>query len=219
MSPRQQAKLDNNMFYCPLTPCKRCNSSKRRTSSGVCVRCTASRKVLRRQQRTNQYNTTRFNTGIPCAKGHLADRYVSSGDCVECCIVQGKKARKIHRLHINAKNRERLLKNPEKYRIPKRRWKRNNKGAVNAHTAKRWAAKKKALPKWAEVTAIKEMYINCPEGYHVDHVLPLQGNLICGLHILSNLQYLTVFENSSKNNTFTPYYEHPDGTIEFITSE
>jgi len=39
----------------------------------------------------------------------------------------------------------------------------------------------------------------------VDHIIPLQGETISGFHILKNLQYLTVSENSKKSNQF-PYY-------------
>jgi len=56
------------------------------------------------------------------------------------------------------------------------------------------------LPKWADLVAIEEFYKNCPEGMSVDHIYPLQGELCCGLHVLENLQYLSIKDNSSKNN-------------------
>lgn len=45
--------------------------------------------------------------------------------------------------------------------------------------------------------AIREFYKNCPEGYEVDHIIPISKG---GLHSLENLQYLTVYENRSKGN-------------------
>lgn len=57
-------------------------------------------------------------------------------------------------------------------------------------------------PAWSDIEAIKQFYINRPEGYHVDHVLPLFGNLVSGLHVLDNLQYLTAEENFKKNKKF-----------------
>lgn len=70
--------------------------------------------------------------------------------------------------------------------------------------AKRRAAKLKRLPSWADTKAIEDMYANCPPGYEVDHIIPLQGELVSGLHIATNLQYLSIEENRSKSNKFTP---------------
>lgn len=49
---------------------------------------------------------------------------------------------------------------------------------------------------------IKEFYKNRPEGYHVDHIIPLNGTKVCGLHTLTNLQYLPITENLKKHNKF-----------------
>jgi len=72
--------------------------------------------------------------------------------------------------------------------------------AYNA--AKYKAAKLLATPKWADLTAIKNFYLNCPPGFHVDHILPLRGVNVCGLHVIENLQYLPALENLQKSNKF-----------------
>jgi hypothetical protein len=78
-----------------------------------------------------------------------------------------------------------------------------NKHLCNARDAKRRAFKLKATPNWANLIAIKEIYRTCPEGYHVDHIVPLQSKLVCGLHCEFNLQHLPASENISKSNKFT----------------
>lgn len=72
-------------------------------------------------------------------------------------------------------------------------------GIGNAQTARRNAKKLQAAMSWGQ-KGITEFYENCPKDYHVDHVIPLQGKYVCGLHILDNLQYLPAIENQQKHN-------------------
>ena len=62
-----------------------------------------------------------------------------------------------------------------------------------------------ATPKWLTEEHKKELhhiYLNRPKGYHVDHIVPLQGANVSGLHVPWNLQYLTVEDNLRKHNKF-----------------
>lgn len=49
--------------------------------------------------------------------------------------------------------------------------------------------------------------------HHVDHVIPLVHDLVCGLHVPANLQVLTQQENLTKSNKFVPYRETREGLI------
>lgn len=64
-----------------------------------------------------------------------------------------------------------------------------------------------AVPEWADLDRIKEVYESCPKGHHVDHIIPLNNPLICGLHIPENLQVLPFTDFIYKKNEFTSYSE------------
>lgn len=70
------------------------------------------------------------------------------------------------------------------------------------HAALRRAQQLQATPLWANLSALKLIYKNRPEGYHVDHIVPLNHHQVCGLHCEDNLQYLPALENIQKSNHF-----------------
>lgn len=86
----------------------------------------------------------------------------------------------------------------------KRRYVQANLAKTNSLTKKYRARKYQRMPAWADESKIREFYLNCPAGHEVDHVVPLFGELASGLHVHTNLQYLTVEENRSKGNRFDP---------------
>ena len=88
-------------------------------------------------------------------------------------------------------------------------WKSINPDRLNFYTAKRRAAQLERTVPWADLVSIQAIYSEAKRltettgvKHHVDHVIPLQGELVSGLHVESNLQVLTAQENCSKSNKF-----------------
>lgn len=97
----------------------------------------------------------------------------------------------------------------EKHRIKILESYYRDKSGFFARNAKRKASKLKATPVWSDLVEIRNIYklsvlMSNSSGlkYHVDHILPLQGKSVCGLHIPSNLRIIPQVDNLSKNNKF-----------------
>lgn len=75
-----------------------------------------------------------------------------------------------------------------------------NRGAYRARKLRRKEATRLATPPWSDMAKINQIYRKCPKGHHVDHIVPLQGENVCGLHVYWNLQYLPAEENIRKSN-------------------
>lgn len=111
-----------------------------------------------------------------------------------------------------AVGRKSEIANPE----VKRRYKQTTHGKANtrANAAKRHAAKMHRTPTWLtaddlwmieqayELAALRTKLFGF--SWHVDHVLPLQGKKVSGLHVPNNLQVIPWSDNVSKSNKFLP---------------
>jgi len=122
-----------------------------------------------------------------------------------------------YRLENAEKIQERNIRNREKRNAKRREYGIKNRAKILADNAKRVAAKLKAIPKWADMDAIKQIYKECSDmskatgiEYHVDHMVPLRGKTVCGLHCEDNLRIILGSENCKKLNTHWP--DMPDYT-------
>jgi hypothetical protein len=104
-----------------------------------------------------------------------------------------KSCRKISRADRYWSTKEECAKKAKKYY-------QNNKESFAARGAKRRASKIQRTPAWFEEKEVAWMYRHCPEGMEVDHVIPLQGDTVSGLHVYANLQYLSMSDNRSKGS-------------------
>jgi hypothetical protein len=118
-----------------------------------------------------------------------------------------------NREQIRAQQKEWREKNKERTAIVERAYRQANLAKVNAKTSKRRAAKLQRTPAWLDATdyfEIECVYLYCAAlrscglDYHVDHIIPLQGKRVSGLHVPSNLQVIPAKENHSKRESYTP---------------
>lgn len=76
-------------------------------------------------------------------------------------------------------------------------------GKSAAFAAKVRATAMGAMPAWADLKAIESKYAEAARlGLEVDHVVPLKGKQVCGLHVEGNLVLLTKLENQKKGNRY-----------------
>lgn len=118
-----------------------------------------------------------------------------------------KKYREKNLEKIKAKSREYYKENRAKCLKNKKEYNKKNREERTALNAKRRANKYNATPKWSEKSKIRKLYkkakwLSKLTGltYHVDHVIPLQGKNVCGLHVWNNLQILEESLNCKKGN-------------------
>ena len=140
--------------------------------------------------------------------------YFKQGDIRDdCCRFWGyknkisKKTGYFFELWRTWDNYQKALDN-NKHRVKK--FARKNPAKIAAKTMKYHAEKLKRTPPWLTKEHFKQMenvYLHAKiaedfigEKHDVDHIEPLRGKDICGLHVPWNLQVITALENKKKGN-------------------
>ncbi len=179
--PRTIAIEAGEKFYTPAKPCKHGHLVLRRTANGACLSCESTREVARLSNK----------------EAHRA----------RMAAFRAKNPDK-----IKAYNRKHDAANREKRRQIVRAWQAKHPEKLLALNAKRRAKIRQAVPKWADLKAIEKIYAEArrrkiSEGIdlHVDHIIPLRGKSVCGLHVANNLQILNAKDNLVKNNSWSSY--------------
>jgi len=117
----------------------------------------------------------------------------------------------LKREEILARNREMHYRNREARLAQKRAW-----AAAHRHLGAHYAAKRRAImfratPPWADLEAIEREYLSAAlrteltgQPHEVDHTVPLDSPLVCGLHVPANLKVVPRLTNRSKGNRHWP---------------
>jgi hypothetical protein len=108
---------------------------------------------------------------------------------------------------ITASKRRKREKFGEKLRAKRRQHYRENSARYKAQARAREKHIRQATPSWADMEKITAFYVEAERltketgiPHHVDHIYPLRGKTMCGLHVETNLQVLPAVVNLQKSN-------------------
>jgi hypothetical protein len=182
---RKEAQTTGAKYYFTGEPCKHGHVAPRKTK-GVCVECMKVEWEEALQKRATYFAEYNKSDAGQAAK----ERYYQA-----------------NRGAVIARAQARL---PEEKRAYRNAWKANNPVQVLADNKVRRRKHRQATPPWLtrkQKTEIRQLYQiaitmsrTTGEPYVVDHIVPLRGEDVCGLHVPWNLRVVTREENLRKSN-------------------
>ena len=178
-----------------MKPCRKCGASDR-MPSGRCRPC------------MQAYNAKHYKIHGDKARAYAVEYRKANKEKVNAAIAACHKANPD--IHRKASERYRN-KNKEKCYAAQEVSRKANPAKYVAYVRKRQARKLHATPSWADEFIIEEIYDLAVRRtkatgfkWQVDHIVPLQSKLVCGLHWELNLQVIPETVNKSKGNRFWP---------------
>lgn len=185
---------------------------------GRCKQCEAAPKnrwYLRNKEDHNRRSIEWEKNNPEAIKGYRKKTYLKHTVKNKLYREANKKRKRIYDIKYRELNNDKIIQyrkdHPYSY----------NKNML-ANVRKRQAAKIQRFPLWASNDRINAVYVDCieinlaaktagcTEKFVVDHIVPLQGKLVSGLHVENNLQIITNIENCKKSNKFTPISTRPN---------
>ena len=144
--------------------------------------------------------------------------HLNKPSCKECRKIERKKSYQKRKASdyqsILDYNLQWVKDNPEKNAEHKKRWNQLNVDRCRIICNKRYSYAKQSRPKWANNFFVEEAYELAQRRsnlfgtrWEVDHIIPIKGKDICGLHVETNLQVIPRSINASKQNRFTKQYK------------
>jgi hypothetical protein len=208
---RADAKAQGLKHYFTGKPCKRGHLSVRYVCSAECQDCLFAKNKQWQHNNPGRYlelqreASARWRRENPEAavKQRIAWVEKNPERAIECARERRRRWKTRHPQKSADVNKAWREKNKAHHKALIREWERRNPDRVSLKSRRR-QTRLRISAFDHEREDIRVFYVGCPEGYHVDHIVPLKHPLVCGLHVISNLQYLTASDNSRKSNTWEP---------------
>ena len=196
---------DNTKRYGLHSQCKKCQKEYRNDNSD---------KIKERKKEYRKANPDKIKEYYNVNSDKIKEYRKANSDKIK---ERMKEYAKANSDKIKELKKEYRKANSDKIKERSRDYAKANPDKLNAIRAKRRSKKLQATPPWLtkeHLSAIRMYYTKSKAlekatgiKHHVDHIVPLQGKNVCGLHVPWNLQVLTASENSSKNNSYPDEWE------------
>lgn len=138
-----------------------------------------------------------------------AGKYRRKGECKACQATAGQAYVAANPRTKAARGRAWSEANPGKIAAKNKAWREEHRGTMAAYASLRRAGKSRATPLWADHSKIVAIFKAASlQKFTVDHVFPLRGKTVSGLHVEANLQPLCPRANVRKHNKLPGFLAH-----------